>query len=86
MGKTRIDFGRPRKPTDTCDVGTFNGSPRDECLNVNWFSAVKDAKEIFEAWRRDYKGARPHSALKNAAPEEYVRRFFKLDAENLPSK
>jgi putative transposase len=31
----RIDFSRPAKPTDNCYVETFNGSLRDECLNVH---------------------------------------------------
>ena len=33
----RIDFSRPGKPTDNCFIETFNGSLRDECLNVHWF-------------------------------------------------
>lgn len=35
--KAAIDFNRPGKPTDNCFVETFNGSFRDECLNVHWF-------------------------------------------------
>jgi len=35
--KVRIDFSRPGKPTDNSFVETFNGSLRDECLNVHWF-------------------------------------------------
>jgi putative transposase len=42
--KTRIDFSRPGKPTDNCYVETFNGSLRDECLNVHWFETLEDAK------------------------------------------
>lgn len=33
----QIDFSRPGKPTDNCFIETFNGSLRDECLNVDWF-------------------------------------------------
>ena len=35
--QVRLDFSRPGKPTDNCFVETFNGSLRDECLNVHWF-------------------------------------------------
>lgn len=80
--KARIDFSRPGKPTDNCYVETFNGSLRDECLNVNWFETMEDARTIIEAWRRDYNETRPHMALKNAAPEEYARVFGNLNAEN----
>ena len=39
-----------------CDNGTesFNGSFRDECLNVNWFLSMEDAQEKIEKWRLDY--------------------------------
>lgn len=49
--QTRIDFCRPGKPTDNCYVDTFNGSFRDECLNLHWFESMEDAKMIIEAWR-----------------------------------
>ncbi len=44
--KVRIDFSRPGKPTDNGHVETFNGSLRDECLNVHWFESLADAKAI----------------------------------------
>ena len=80
--KTRIDFSRPGKPTDNCYVETFNGSLRDECLNVHWFETLEDAKATIEAWRRDYNETRPHMSLNDAPPEEYARRTGLLNAEN----
>jgi putative transposase len=80
--KARIDFSRPGKPTDNCYVETFNGSLRDECLNVHWFETMEDAKAIIEAWRRDYNETRPHMALNGVAPEEYARRSGAWNAEN----
>ena len=80
--KTRIDFSRPGKPTDNCYVETFNGSLRDECLNLHWFETMEDAKATIEAWRRDYNESRPHMALNDAAPEEYARKSGLLNAEN----
>lgn len=35
--QVRMDSGRPGKLTDNGYVDTFNGSLRDECLNVHWF-------------------------------------------------
>jgi len=80
--KTRIDFSRPGKPTDNCYVETFNGSLRDECLNLHWFETLADAKATIEHWRRDYNETRPHMALNDAAPEEYARRTGIWNAEN----
>jgi len=47
----RIRPFRPGKPTDNCFIETFNGSLRDECLNVHWFESLEEAKEKIEAWR-----------------------------------
>jgi len=42
---------------------SFTGSFRDECLNINWFMSLVDARDKIERWRRDYKEFRLHSAL-----------------------
>jgi len=70
--KTTIDFNRPGKPTDNCFVESFNGSFRDECLNVHWFETMDEAKVKIEAWRVDYNVSRPHEALKDLTPREYA--------------
>jgi putative transposase len=70
---TRIDFSRPRKPTDNAFIETFNGSLRDECLNVHWFDTIEHAKEVIEHWRVDYNESRPHMALGNIPPSEFSR-------------
>jgi Integrase core domain len=69
---TRIDFSRPGKPTDNAHIETFNGSLRDECLNVHWFATIEEAKMLIEARRRDYNESRPHMALGNIPPREYA--------------
>ena len=47
--QVRIDFSRPGKPTDNGHVETFNGSLRDECLNVHWFESLAEARATIEA-------------------------------------
>lgn len=71
--KTNLDFSRPGKPTDNSFIETFNGSFRDECLNVHWFESLKDAKESIEAWRKDYNESRPHTSLNDMTPAEFAR-------------
>lgn len=56
-----FDFSRPGKPTDNPFIESFNGSFRDEGLNVNWFLSLADAKEKIEEFENDYNGFTPHS-------------------------
>jgi putative transposase len=70
----KISFIRPGKPVENAFVESFNGKFRDECLNENWFTSLKDAQEKIEIWRRDYNRNRPHSSLGNLSPEEFLRR------------
>ncbi len=66
-----LDFSRPGKPTDNPFIESFNGSFRDECLNVHWFLSIDDARAKIERWRTEYNQSRPHSALKDLTPDEY---------------
>ena len=68
----RIDFSRPGKPTDNAFIETFNGTLRDECLNLHWFDRLAQARREIEAWRVDYNVSRPHMALANLTPAEYA--------------
>jgi transposase-like protein len=70
----RIDFSRRGKPTDNAFIETFNGTLRDECLNLHWFDDIAQARVLIEAWRRDYNESRPHMALGNLSPTEYATR------------
>jgi putative transposase len=72
--KVTLDFSRPGKPIDNAFIESFNGSFRDECLNVNWFLSMEDAREKIESWRRDYNEWRPHGSLDNLTPRQYAER------------
>lgn len=69
----KLSFSRPGKPVDNAFIESFNGSFRDECLNVNWFMSIEDAKEKIENWRKDYNGFRPHSSLDDMTPDEFAK-------------
>jgi putative transposase len=53
---------------------TFNGSFRDECLNVNWFLSLDDAKEKITAFKEEYNHFQQHNALENLTPVEALKR------------
>ena len=67
-----MDFSRPGKPMDNAMIESFNGSFRDECLNVNWFLSIEDAREKIVMWREDYNEFRPHSSLGGLTPREFA--------------
>lgn len=68
-----LDFSRPGKPTDNPFIESFNGSFRDECLNIHWFLSMQDAREKIGCWREEYNHDRPHSSLENRTPSEFVQ-------------
>ena len=72
--KVTLDYSRPGKPTDNPFIESFNGSFRDECLNVNWFLSLEDACNKIEAWRQEYNSFRPHSSLEGMTPEQIEER------------
>ena len=75
--KVVLDFSRPGKPTDNPFIESFNGKFRDECLSVNWFLSLDDAKQKIAAWRREYNHERPHMSLNGLTPVEMIYMSFK---------
>ena len=59
-------------PWENPFIESFNGSFRDECLNMHVFGTVEEAGEIVEIWRRDYNEERPHSSLGYLTPAEFA--------------
>ena len=47
---------------------------RLELLNASWFLSMADARERTEAWRRAYNEERPHSALGDLTPREFIEK------------
>jgi len=68
----KLNFIRPGKPIENAFSESFNGRLRDECLNENWFLSVGEARDIIEAWRKDYNEVRPHGSLNGLTPREFA--------------
>lgn len=66
--QVKLHFIEPGKPTQNGVIESFNGKMRDECLNLEWFIDLQNARDIIENWRHDYNTLRPHSSLSNLAP------------------
>ena len=69
----QLHFTRPGKPTDNGLCESFNGRQRDECLNVNEFASLEQARQRIEVSRVDYNEYRLHSSLGHLTPSEFVK-------------
>jgi len=81
-----LDYSRPGKPTDNPFIESFNGSFRDECLNMHWFLSLEDAYEKIGEWVKEYNHFRPHSSLGALTPQEFIEKYQMVPqhAEVLP--
>jgi putative transposase len=77
----QLDFIRPGMPAEIGFIKSFNGKLRDECLHTCQFSSIEKARRKIEAWRTDYNLHRPHSALGDVSPSEWLKRFSNEDQE-----
>ena len=50
-------------PWENGYIESFNGKLRDELLNREVFTTLKEAKVLIEQWKKEYNHIRPHSAL-----------------------
>ena len=67
-----LDFIRPGRPVENSYIESFNGRLRDECLNVEVFFTLADARRKLSLWQHDYNYHRPHSALADRTPAEFA--------------
>jgi len=86
----KLHFIRPGKPVENAYIESFNGRVRDECLNMNEFGSLFEARHRLELWRLDYNRNRPHGALGGKTPEQFAQRVIgdleaKLPSPRLPA-
>lgn len=60
----------------------FNGTVRDECLNMHVFHSVAEARIVLASYHRQYNEERPHSSLGYRTPAEFKRDWL---AQQSPS-
>jgi putative transposase len=67
-------FIEPGSPWENGYIESFNGKLRDELLNRELFTTLKEAKALIERWRQEYNHIRPHSSLgyRPPAPEVII--------------
>jgi hypothetical protein len=70
--EVQLCFIRPGRPVENVFIESFNGRLRDECLNVEWFSSLRAARDTLARWRDHYNHQRPHSALADRTPAAFA--------------
>ena len=58
----------PGQPWRNRYVESFNSRVRDECLNINMFWSLVQARVVISDWKADYNHRRRHSALGYQTP------------------
>jgi putative transposase len=76
QNKVKLDFIEPGKPTQNGQIESFNGRFRAECLDLEWFGSLHEAREMIEAWRISYNSQRPHSSLGYLPPDVWTQRYY----------
>jgi putative transposase len=71
--KIELRHIQPGKPTQNAHVESFHGRLREECLRLNWFTNLFDARRKVLAWKNEYNGERPHSSLGYRTPNEFAQ-------------
>lgn len=67
-----LSFIPPGEPWRNGYVESFNARVRDECLNINIFWSLVQARMVISDWKHDYNHRRRHSALGYQAPAVYA--------------
>lgn len=71
----------PGKPWQNGKEERFNGTVRDECLNLHTFSSLAEACVQLNAFRRHYNDERPHSRLGYLTPLEFKKAWLEAQAK-----
>jgi putative transposase len=66
----------PGRPWQNGYGERFNGTVRDECLNMHSFHSVAEARVVLSVYRRQYNEERPHSSLGYRTPAEFKREWL----------
>jgi len=69
------------KPWQNGKEERFNGTVRDECLNVHQFYSVAESCVRLSTFRQHYNQERPHSSLGYLTPQAFKAAWFEAQAK-----
>lgn len=67
-----LQFIQPGKPTQNAYIERFNKTFRTEVLSCYVFTSLTEVRDMTEDWLKRYNEARPHEALGNLTPLQYL--------------
>jgi len=67
-----LEFIKPGKPMQNGFIERFNRSYREAVLDMFVFQSLEEVREQTETWLREYNEERPHDALGDLTPREYL--------------
>jgi putative transposase len=67
-----LDVIRPGRPMENGFIERFNRSYREAVLDMYLFRTLDEVREQTAAWLKEYNEERPHEALGNLTPREYL--------------
>jgi len=70
----------PASPWQNAYGESFNGKLRDECLNMELFATVREARHIIRRWRDYYNNERLHSSLGYLPPHEFTEQWHRQNS------
>lgn len=70
-----IQFIQPGKPMQNGYIERFNGTFRKELLDAYVFFELDEVRELTETWLKEYNTQRPHEALNNFTPREWLKQL-----------
>ena len=71
---TRTAYIEPESPWRNAYCESLNGRLRDECLNLELFTSLAEARTVLADFREDYNERRPHSPPCYMTPAECAAR------------
>ena len=74
------EFIQPGKPAQNAYVERFNGTMRDELLDMHSFKSLEEARQAVDDWIKIYKEQRTHRSLGKLPPREFKARWQRLQS------
>ena len=70
-----IQYIQPGKPAQNAYIERFNRSYREAILDMYLFHNIQEAQIMTNTWLKHYNEERPHEALNNTTPMNYMNQL-----------
>ena len=68
----QLEFIQPGRPMQNSYIERFNRTYQDEVLDLYPFRSLTEVRDMTSNWMTKYNEERPHDALQDMAPVEYL--------------